>query len=225
MSSRSSFTLVVERNAPLRNEWADLMRGAGLPRVLKRTRPSEVGALIAPGEPLSAMIVGLSARGAQDNAMLSLIASVRRQIEDAVILAVDHGDRSDGAVAAFAAGADDALRANPNPAELRARLAARLSRADNSPFRAAWVAQLGLTPIEERIFACLSARRDEIVTRSALAQELGETDWQYGDRRFDVHIARIRQKLRERAGGTCDVRTIRAQGYVLQSPMHRPPPL
>ncbi|MBY6006475.1 helix-turn-helix domain-containing protein [Salipiger bermudensis] len=171
--------------------------------------------LIAPGTPLTAMVVGLTAHGARDDAMLSLIASTRRLVPGAVILAVDHGNRPRGAAEAFAAGADDALRADHDPSELRARLAARLQNAAKEGQRAAWLAQLGLTPLEERIFLALNDRRNEIVSRSALAEALGEDEWRYGDRRIDVHIARIRQKLDAQFDGAVKLRTVRAQGYVL----------
>lgn len=148
--------------------------------------------------------------------MLSLIAGTRRLVPGAVILAVDHGNRPRGAAEAFAAGADDALRADHDPSELRARLAARLQSAAQGGQRAAWLAQLGLTPLEERIFLVLNARRNEIVSRPALAEALGEAEWHYGDRRIDVHVARIRQKLDAQFEGAVRLRTVRAQGYVLE---------
>ena len=169
MKKRASFSVVLERDTDRRNDWAALLRAAGLRRVLRRARPAEMSDLIAPDAPLTAMIVGLTAHGPRDDAMLSLIASVRRQVPGAVILAVDHGNRPRGAAEAFAAGADDALRADHDPSELRARLAARLQSATQGGQRAAWLAQLGLTPLEERIFSALNARRNEIVSRPALA--------------------------------------------------------
>ena len=51
--------------------------------------------------------------------------------------------------------------------------------------------------------------------RAALAQVLGEADWAYGDRRIDVHIARIRQKLESRSDGGFRVRSARGRGYIL----------
>ncbi|MCA0964144.1 helix-turn-helix domain-containing protein [Salipiger bermudensis] len=215
MKKRASFSVVLERDTARRNDWADLLRAAGLRRVLRRARPAEMSELIAPDAPLSAMIVGLTAHGPRDDAMLSLIASVRRQVPGAVILAVDHGNRPRGAAEAFAAGADDALRADHDPSELRARLAARLQNAAQGGQRAAWLAQLGLTPLEERIFSVLNARRNEIVSRPALAEALGEEEWRYGDRRIDVHIARIRRKLDAHFEGAVTLRTVRAQGYVM----------
>ena len=215
MKKRASFSVVLERDTVRRNDWAALLQAAGLRRVLRRARPAEMSDLITPDAPLSAMIVGLTAHGERDDAMLSLIASARRQVPGAVILAVDHGNRPRGAAEAFAAGADDALRADHDPSELRARLAARLQNATQGGQRAAWLAQLGLTPLEERIFSVLNARRNEIVSRPALAEALGEGEWRYGDRRIDVHIARIRRKLDAHFDGAVTLRTVRAHGYVM----------
>ncbi|ANT63164.1 hypothetical protein AYJ57_22025 (plasmid) [Salipiger sp. CCB-MM3] len=216
MTQRASFAAVVERDTARRNAWADLLALNGARRVLRRARPAEARDLIAPGVPLTAMIVGLSAHGARDNDMLALIAGVRRHAPDAVILAIDHGNRPRGAAEIFAAGADDALRADHDPSELQARLSVRLQRVSHTGQRAARLVQLGLTPLEERILGCLNARRGEIISRPALAAEVEGTEWSYGDRRFDVHIAHIRKKLAEHYGDALRVRTIRAQGYVLE---------
>ncbi|MCR8550574.1 winged helix-turn-helix domain-containing protein [Salipiger sp. P9] len=215
-AERASFAVVVERDTARRNAWAALLRNAGMRRVLRRARPGEMAELIRPGTPLTAMIAGLSAHLPRDDDMLALIASARRHAPGAVILAVDHGNRPRGPAEAFAAGADDALRADHDPSELQARLAVRLRAAAQVSQPAARLVQLGLTPLEERIFSHLNAHRGEIVDRPTLARVLGEADWSYGDRRFDVHIARIRQKLEAQFGDTLRVRTIRAQGYVLE---------
>ena len=112
-------------------------------------------------------------------------------------------------------GADDALRADHDPGELRARLSLRLQGAVRKNRKAARLVQLGLTPVEERIFRYMSRHTGEIVDRAALAQVLGEADWAYGDRRIDVHIARIRQKLESRSDGGFRVRSARGRGYIL----------
>lgn len=216
LTRRAAFAVVVERDTTLRIAWSDLLERSGLRRVLRRARPAEVRDLIAPGVPLTAMIVGLSAHLERDDDMLALIASVRRIAPDAVILAVDHGDRPRGIAEIFAAGADDALRADHDPSELVARLSVRLQRVPVSGQRAARLVKLGLTPLEERILGYLNTRRGQIVSRSALAAEVADAEWHYGDRRFDVHIAHIRKKLAEHYGASLRVRTIRAQGYVLE---------
>ncbi|MCT4369475.1 response regulator transcription factor [Yangia mangrovi] len=216
MTNRASFAVVVERDTAQRAAWSQLLERSGLRRVLRRARPAEARDLMTPGAPLTAMLVGLTAHLARDDDMLGLIAEARRLVPDAVILAVDHGNRPRGAAEIFAAGADDALRADHDPSELRARLSVRLQGASLAGQRAARLVQLGLTPLEERILGCLNARRGQIVSRPALAAEVAGAEWSYGDRRFDVHIGRIRKKLEEAYGPALQVRTIRAQGYVLE---------
>lgn len=215
MKNRGSFAAVVERDTGLRTAWAGVLQDCGLPKVLRRARPAELRDTLTEGAPLSALIVGLSARHIPDEAMLTLIATARRHASEAVILAIDHANRSQGAIAAFAAGADDALRADHDPGELRARLSLRLQGAVRKNRKAARLVQLGLTPVEERIFRYMSRHTGEIVDRAALAQVLGEADWAYGDRRIDVHIARIRQKLETRSDGGFRVRSARGRGYIL----------
>ncbi|MGY3439957.1 winged helix-turn-helix domain-containing protein [Marinovum sp. KMM 9879] len=215
MSQRGSFAAVVERDTARRSAWAAVLRDCGLPKVLRRTRPSEMRDLLTEGAPISALVVGLSARQVPDDSMLTLIAATRRLSPEAVILAIDHANRSQGAVAAFAAGADDALSADHDPGELRARLSLRLQGAVRGRRRAARLVQLGLTPIEERIFKHLSRHAGEIVEREHLARVLGEADWTYGDRRIDMHVARIRQKLEARSDENLEVRSIRGRGYLL----------
>ena len=106
MKNRGSFAAVVERDTGLRTAWAGVLQDCGLPKVLRRARPAELRDTLTEGAPLSALIVGLSARHIPDEAMLTLIATARRHASEAVILAIDHANRSQGAIAAFAAGAE-----------------------------------------------------------------------------------------------------------------------
>lgn len=214
--NRASFAVVVERDTTTRNAWAEVIRAVGLPRVLRRARPGEMDDLVARSAYLTAMVVGLSARQPPDRAMLGLVAQVRRQSPGAVILTVDHGSRPQAAPESFAAGADDSLRADHDPSELEARLLLRLRGVSRVDRWASRLLQLGLTPLEERIFLLLSDHAGEVVDRARLAELLGEERWSYGDRRFDVHIVRIRQKLEAHFGDQVQVRSIRSRGYLLE---------
>ncbi|MGR3571045.1 winged helix-turn-helix domain-containing protein [Brevirhabdus sp.] len=217
MSRRPPYSLVVERDTALRARCCDALRAMGGGRVLRRARASDVGDLVSAEATLGALLVGLLGSAARDEDMLALIALTRRRLPDALILAVDPGTRPLGPAEAFAAGADDVLHSNGHPSEFDARLALRLRQARPATPRTAYLSRMALTPAEAAILQCLGARPGEIVSRSALAQEIGEADWSYGDRRFDVHIARIRRKLRDHYGEKIRVRTIRAQGYLLES--------
>ena len=215
MVLRTPYGLVIERDSGLRNDWALALEQRGLSRVLRRTRPSEAAPLIEPDMPVVAMIAGLSAKGAADDSMLRVIARIRARAPRAVILAVDHGDRPLIPAAAFRAGADDVMRTDQHPSEFDSRLTLRLAQAGIASGDRPGLEGLGLTPVESAILKCLSDAHGSVVSRDTLAQVVGEDQWTYGDRRFDVHIARIRKKLEDSYGPAVTVRTIRARGYVL----------
>ncbi len=215
MRRRAAFSLIVERDTARRTLWASSLSDNGDMRVMRRARPSEAESLITPDVQIATMIVGLSAQG--DREMIELITRVRGAADDAVIIAIDHGTDPETAAQVLDAGADDYLRADHHPSEFAARLRIRSHRPGVEQPQSSRRAGLGLTPIEDRILDHLATRRGEIVTRSALAVGVGQGDWTYGDRKFDVHIARIRQKLNKCYGNSVTVRTIRSRGYLLES--------
>ena len=49
-----------------------------------------------------------------------------------------------------------------------------------------------------------------------LSQHLYGRDWDYQDRRFDVHIGRIRRKIRDTFKGLYAIQTIRSAGYMFE---------
>ena len=77
------------------------------------------------------------------------------------------------------------------------------------------LAKLALTPVEARIVDLLMRDKGRIVTRNELSRLLHDCDWEYGDRKFDVHITKIRKKLRKGFGDRYTVRAVRSVGYLL----------
>lgn len=55
----------------------------------------------------------------------------------------------------------------------------------------------------------------QIVTRDTLSLAIDNKPWSYGNRKFDVHVARIRKKLDSAYGGDLKLRTVRSAGYQL----------
>ena len=113
------------------------------------------------------------------------------------------------------------LRLPLRAAELEARIAqglARLApaRAKIAEIAGGIIARLNLTPAETKVLRILASRQGQIVTRDELSRHLYGTPWTYGDRRFDVHVTKIRRKLRDEAGGMLRLRTVRAEGYTLE---------
>jgi len=155
------------------------------------------------------------------------LAEARRRLPGWVIIAIDHLGTSDSAADALANGADDVLTMSFPPSsrslrEFEARLALRMRQSGmaerSTVLRAPLLARAQLTPVEAEIMHILLAHQGQIVTRNLLSQKLDRADWHYGDRKFDVHITRIRKKLKEAFGDRFLVSTIRSQGYLVQVP-------
>jgi DNA-binding response OmpR family regulator len=91
--------------------------------------------------------------------------------------------------------------------ELRLWLAAR---------RAEWQGQrLDLTGMEFNILEVLARHAGQLVGRDDLSQAVFGRPLGPFDRRVDVHISSIRQKLGMTDSGTSRIQTVRGQGYQL----------
>ena len=134
------------------------------------------------------------------------VSDLRRNLPGWVIIVVDHIDTAHSSADALAAGADDVLRVPFSAQELEARVALRMRQAGmaetSTALKAPLVAGAQLTPVETDIMRIL------------MSQQLDKSEWHYGDRKFDVHITRIRKKLKAAFGDRYHVRTIRSKGYL-----------
>jgi DNA-binding response OmpR family regulator len=74
-----------------------------------------------------------------------------------------------------------------------------------------------LTPTEYRLLVALATRPDEVLSREAL----GQIVWGYQDlgtgHLIDVHIGRLRHKLREASRAAPVIVTVRGKGYTIAS--------
>jgi len=74
-----------------------------------------------------------------------------------------------------------------------------------------------LTPTEYRLLVALASRRDEVLSR----EELGQLVWGYQDvgtgHLIDVHIGRLRLKLRRASRSAPMIVTVRGKGYTIGS--------
>ncbi len=77
---------------------------------------------------------------------------------------------------------------------------------------------LKLTPCEAELLAVLCQHRDEIVTRDLLAQALTGHDHSPLDRRIDVHINHLRNKIEEDPSSPVFIRTVWGKGYQFYTP-------
>jgi len=152
------------------------------------------------------------------------------------VVVIDRGDVSYETEEAFLAGADDVVQHPFSLRGLALRLRARVGLLDTAEGleilqdAAHWdsgayiASQAGLTSAEAQIAHILISHSGEIVSRDALSYAIDQRPWDYGDRKFDVHVAKIRKKLTAVFGEHVSVNTVRAAGYKLtidQSGMQR----
>lgn len=209
----------------IRGEVIKALGSAGLSGVLACTDPASFGRDVDGATALDVAVIGVPR---DDRTSLDLLSHLRTRRPECLVLALDMADADDSAARAFEAGAHDVLRMPFRPAEFEARLVRGLpaqAGAARSQFEGQGApppaaidttGALELTPIEARILEILTEHQDEIVTRNELSQRLYGVDWAYGDRRFDVHVTRIRRKLRDAPELGVSVRTIRSVGYMLE---------
>lgn len=128
---------------------------------------------------------------------------------------------------AFLNGADDVLRVPFTLRELALRLRARIGMLESSQSEdlfleesnwgeEAYIAErAGLTEAEAQILHVLISHSGKIVSRDALSLAIDGRAWDYGDRKFDVHVAKIRKKLTMTFEDHISVQTVRSAGYIL----------
>ncbi|MEE2945364.1 MAG: winged helix-turn-helix domain-containing protein [Pseudomonadota bacterium] len=143
------------------------------------------------------------------------------------ILVIDRGEITGEGEEAFLAGADDVIKTPFTLRVLALRLRARIGLLDTPEGRdvlagaehwesGAYIAShAGLTSAEAQVAHVLISNSGEIVSRDALSYAIDQRPWDYGDRKFDVHVAKIRKKLNAVFGEHVAVDTVRAAGYKL----------
>ena len=129
--------------------------------------------------------------------------------------------------AAFLHGADDVFRSPFTLREVALRLRARIGmlkssenddlflESENWGDEAYISERAGLTESETQIVHVLLQHSGKIVSRDALSLAIDGRAWDYGDRKFDVHVAKIRKKLMSTFGDHISVQTVRSAGYIL----------
>lgn len=170
---------------------------------------------------------------------IEVLRRVRARSEVPVLLLTARGDNIDR-IAGLELGADDYVPKPSSPGELVARLRAILRRVKPSlidevgtsetlgqvrsgaltmwPGRreARWdAATLELTGSEFSLLEALARQAGQLVSKQDLSlNALGRPLTRY-DRRIDVHISSIRQKLGPRADGGSWIQSVRGMGYML----------
>lgn len=155
---------------------------------------------------------------------MDLIKVAKRANPKCVVIALHAGDPK-LAVDAFLVGADDVVAWPCNLRELAVRLLVRQGQSIDQKSlpngKVSWQAEAyiadraGLTISEAQVMRVLYYHEGEIVSRDYLSLAVDARPWRYGDRKFDVHIAKIRKKLLASFGDKISVSTTRSSGYCL----------
>jgi DNA-binding response OmpR family regulator len=162
---------------------------------------------------------------------LETLRRIRAKSAVPVLMLTARGDEADRVVG-LELGADDYVPKPFSPRELLARIRAVLRRAqpDATGERltaGGVVVEIGsravsvdgdpveLTGIEFDILVALLRRAGRVVPRSSLLEEAGRDDVVVGERTVDVHISKLRKKLKDDSRTPRLIRTVRGVGYVL----------
>ena len=198
-------------------------------RVEVATSLADLSPVLDAAEAPRLIIVG---EALSDGCGLDLIRKAREGGVQSFVLFIDRRTDPDAGADAFAAGADDVARTPFSMREFALRLRRRLGEdfplndrglrgpvprvmldARSRLISAGTQAAAQLTPAEADVMKVLIRRGGEIVTRDELSRAIDNCDWVYGDRKFDVHITKIRKKLKTAFGERYVVKTVRAEGY------------
>lgn len=167
---------------------------------------------------------------------IEVLRRVRARSQVPVLLLTARGDNIDR-IAGLELGADDYVPKPSSPGELVARLRAILRRVQPQAMgetsapeqvrsgilkmwpgrrEAHWgVATLELTGSEFSLLEALARQAGQLVSKQDLSlNALGRPLTRY-DRRIDVHISSIRQKLGPRSDGSSWIQSVRGMGYML----------
>ncbi len=172
-------------------------------------------------------------RNLPDGDGLAVAREIRTVCGAAVIILSGLGDVDDR-VQGLNTGADDYLAKPAAPEELLARVQAVIRRSQENRsvpretivnFRSFSLDKVNnllvgadelsrpLTGIESLILTILTGAKGDIIDKDLLSQSALNRPWQADDRSLDVHISRLRQKLRDIGVTETVIQTVRGQGY------------
>ncbi|MBY6154657.1 response regulator transcription factor [Vannielia litorea] len=165
---------------------------------------------------------------------IEVLQRIRAQSEVPVLMLTARGDDTDR-IAGLNLGADDYVPKPCSPGELSARMRAILRRvrrpqevAPSDPIRAGrltlnpgsrtaeWDGEaISLTGTEFSLLEVLARQAGELVSKQDISRRAFGQPLTPFDRRIDVHISSVRQKLGRRADGQSSILSVRGQGYQL----------
>lgn len=167
---------------------------------------------------------------------IQVCTQIRRESEIPIIMLTAKGDTED-VVKGLEAGADDYMTKPFKPAELLARVRARLRPREerhNEPLRIGNLVidlaghtvtregqSIPLTPLEFELLANLARQPGQVMTREALLGNVWGYEKTVDSRLVNVHIQRLRAKIERDPENPEIVLTVRGVGYKAAANGHR----
>ncbi|HEX6962067.1 MAG TPA: response regulator transcription factor [Lacipirellula sp.] len=224
--------LTIEDDAPIRRGVVDALAYAGY-SVLECGRGDD-GCQMALRRELDLLLLDMVLPGKTGLEILSEVRNVRPTLP--VIILSARGEENDR-VAGLQLGADDYVVKPFSVSELLARVAAVLRRSPSRPtdvnelhFPAGRVdfarceiafadgARLELSEREQQLLRYLAAHAGRAIAREELLENVWQIDSRgVSTRTVDMHIARLREKLRDSSDEPKVLVTVRGRGYMLAS--------
>lgn len=165
-----------------------------------------------------------------DTSGLTVAGELRREGNATPVLMLTAATGTDALVAGLDAGADDYLTKPFELRELRARLRALVRRGGGARTEEVRIGeltldrvshevrigthQLPLTPKEYRLLEYFMLRAGKVVSRTELLEKVWEMQFDPRSNIVDVHVARLRSKLREHPA-VPQIETVRGFGFRL----------
>lgn len=197
-----------------------------------RSAEEAIAALGRSDAPVDVLVLDVMLPGADG---LSALREIRAAHRVPILMLSARGEPVDRIVG-LELGADDYLGKPCVPRELLARLQALLRRGRESAAaaaaevrvgelrlkpseRRAWIGavELSLTGAEFSVLLELARQFGRIVTREDLTERGLHRPLERYDRAIDVHVSRLRRKLREAASTAPDIEAVRSAGYILRT--------
>lgn len=185
---------------------------------------AKASTLLMAGNSLSVLIVGDSSKGEPRSQIIKKAAELRYV---SFILVIDRNRSSEERICAYKAGANDIIRTPFSLLEIQLHMRAKLNalttgfQGSTTLVKKDWDTEAfivnfaGLTVAEAQVAHILIERRGTIVSRDDLSQAINGRPWSFGDRKYDVHISKLRKKLEKSFGDRCRVSTVHSVGYIL----------
>jgi two-component system OmpR family response regulator len=165
-----------------------------------------------------------------DGSGLNIVRDLRKEGRSTAVLMLTGNHQAEDVVRGLDAGADDYLTKPFDMDVLKARVRALLRRggarrSDRLAFggikldrltrqAATERKKLQLTPKEYSLLEYLIVNAERVVTRTELLEKVWDVHFDPGSNVVDVHVARLRDKLR-RIGAAAQLVTVRGAGFML----------